>query len=76
MYLKNGRKNRTRHFITVNKTREAAGFAAKVLHLGSLYSLTVNTIPNVISGLKLRRSELDIQLLLSSNQDLVKAESH
>ncbi|EOR10132.1 LysR family transcriptional regulator [Acinetobacter genomosp. 15BJ] len=59
-------------FITVNKTREAAGFAAKVLHLGSLYSLTVKTIPNVISGLKLRRSELDIQLLLSSNQDLVK----
>ncbi|HAK33250.1 MAG TPA: LysR family transcriptional regulator, partial [Acinetobacter radioresistens] len=50
--------------ITVNKTREAAGFAAKVLHLGSLYSLTVNTIPNVISGLKLRRGELDIQLLL------------
>ena len=70
--MKNGHKNRTRHFITVNKTREAAGFAAKVLHLGSLYSLTVNTIPNVISGLKLRRSELDIQLLLSSNQDLVK----
>ncbi|MCP5793725.1 LysR substrate-binding domain-containing protein, partial [Klebsiella pneumoniae] len=26
----------------------------------------------VISGLKIRRSELDIQLLLSSNQDLVK----
>ncbi len=26
----------------------------------------------MISGLKLRRSELDIQLLLSSNQDLVK----
>ena len=56
----------------VNKTREAAGFAAKVLHLGSLYSLTVNTIPNVLSGLKLRRGELDIQLLLSSNLDLVK----
>lgn len=58
--------------VTVNKTREAAGFAAKVLHLGSLYSLTVNTIPNVISRLKLRRGELDIQLLLSSNLDLVK----
>lgn len=57
---------------TVNKTREAAGFSAKVLHLGSLYSLTVNTIPNVISRLKLRRGELDIQLLLSSNLDLVK----
>ncbi|MBJ9984766.1 LysR family transcriptional regulator [Acinetobacter sp. S40] len=57
---------------TVNKTREAAGFAAKVLNLGSLYSLTVNTLPNVISRLKLRRGELDIQLLLSSNLDLVK----
>lgn len=56
----------------VNKTREAAGFAAKVLHLGSLYSLTVNTMPKVISRLKLRRGELDIQLLLSSNLDLVK----
>ena len=56
----------------VNKTREAAGFAAKVFHLGSLYSLTVNTIPSVISGLKLRRGDLDIQLFLSSNLDLVK----
>ena len=56
----------------VNKTREAAGFAAKVFHLGSLYSLTVNTIPSVISGLKLRRGDLDIQLFLSSNIDLVK----
>ncbi|MFT4021533.1 MAG: LysR substrate-binding domain-containing protein [Acinetobacter sp.] len=55
----------------VEKTREAAGFAAKVLRLGSLYSLTVKTIPSLISGLKLRRSELDIQLFLSSNQDLV-----
>lgn len=58
--------------IAVNKTREAAGFSAKILHLGSLYSLTVRTIPNIISGLKLRRGELDIQLLLSSNIDLVK----
>ncbi|WP_374668164.1 LysR family transcriptional regulator [Acinetobacter sp.] len=58
--------------ITVNKTREAAGFASKVLNLGSLYSLTVNTLPSVISGLKLRRGELDIQLLLNSNADLVQ----
>ncbi|OTG94855.1 LysR family transcriptional regulator [Acinetobacter sp. ANC 3832] len=57
---------------TVNKTREAAGFASKIFHLGSLYSLTVNTIPSVISGLKLRRGDLDIQLSLSSNIDLVK----
>ena len=58
--------------ITINKTQEAAGFAAKVFHLGSLYSLTVTTLPSIISGLKVRRGELDIQLLLSSNIDLVK----
>ena len=58
--------------IAVNKTREAAGFAAKVFHLGSLYSLTVTTLPSIISGVKIRRGELDIQLLLSSNMDLVK----
>lgn len=57
---------------TVNKTREAAGFASKIFHLGSLYSLTVSTIPSVISGLKLRRGDLDIQLSLSSNIDLIK----
>lgn len=48
------------------------GFASKIFHLGSLYSLTVNTIPSIISGLKLRRGDLDIQLLLNSNLDLVK----
>ncbi len=58
--------------VAVEKTREAAGFAAKVLNLGSLYSLTVNTLPSIISGLKIRRGELDIQLLLNSNFDLVK----
>ena len=56
----------------VTKTREAAGFSAKVFNLGSLYSLTVMTLPSIISGVKLRRGELDIQLLLSSNIDLVK----
>jgi len=73
MFYKNTHKKIVQDIvITVNKTREAAGFAAKVLNLGSLYSLTVNTLPSVISGLKLRRGELDIQLLLSSNRDLVK----
>lgn len=57
---------------TISKTREAAGFAAKIFHLGSLYSLTVTTLPSIISGVKLRRGELDIQLLLSSNLDLIK----
>ncbi|MDO5650789.1 MAG: LysR family transcriptional regulator [Moraxella sp.] len=58
--------------LMVNKTRESAGFDAKVMNIGSLYSLSVNTLPRLISGLKIRRNKLDIQLLFGSNKDLVK----
>lgn len=55
---------------TVRLTREAAGFSAERFKLGSLYSLTVKTVPQLIMGLKLRRSELNIDLILGSNVDL------
>ncbi len=55
---------------TVRLTREAAGFSAERFKLGSLYSLTVKTVPQLIMGLKLRRSELNIDLTLGSNVDL------
>ncbi|WP_437879471.1 LysR family transcriptional regulator [Pseudomonas sp. LRF_L74] len=55
---------------TVRCTREAAGFSAERFKLGSLYSLTVKTVPQLIMGLKLRRSELNIDLILGSNVDL------
>ncbi|GGK03464.1 LysR family transcriptional regulator [Pseudomonas matsuisoli] len=55
---------------TVRLTREAAGFSAERFKLGSLYSLTVKTVPQLIMGLKLRRSELNIDLTLGSNADL------
>ena len=55
---------------TVRLTREAAGFSAERFKLGSLYSLTVRTVPQLIMGLKLRRSELNIDLILGSNVDL------
>jgi LysR family malonate utilization transcriptional regulator len=55
---------------TVRQTREAAGFSAERFKLGSLYSLTVKTVPQLIMGLKLRRSELNIDLILGSNVDL------
>lgn len=54
----------------VRLTREAAGFGAERFKLGSLYSLTVKTVPQLIMGLKLRRSELNIDLILGSNVDL------
>ncbi|MDE1167113.1 MAG: LysR substrate-binding domain-containing protein [Pseudomonas sp.] len=56
---------------TVQATREAAGFSAERFRLGSLYSLTVKTVPQLIMGLKLRRSELNIDLILGSNIDLL-----
>ncbi len=55
---------------TVRQTREAAGFSAERFKLGALYSLTVKTVPQLIMGLKLRRSELNIDLILGSNIDL------
>ncbi|MEL7941327.1 MULTISPECIES: LysR family transcriptional regulator [Pseudomonas] len=55
---------------TVRLTREAAGFSAERFKLGALYSLTVKTVPQLIMGLKLRRSELNIDLILGSNVDL------
>ena len=51
---------------TVRLTREAAGFSAERFKLGSLYSLTVKTVPQLIMGLKIRRSELNICLLYTS----------
>ena len=56
---------------TVRRTREAAGFSAERFKLGALYSLTVKTVPQLIMGLKLRRSELNIDLILGSNVDLL-----
>lgn len=56
---------------TVRLTREAAGFSAERFRLGSLYSLTVKTVPQLIMGLKIRRSELNIDLIMGSNIDLL-----
>ncbi|MCQ9425390.1 LysR substrate-binding domain-containing protein [Pseudomonas sp. LJDD11] len=55
----------------VELTRQAAGFSAARFRLGALYSLTVRTVPQLIMGLKLRRSELNIDLVLGSNMDLL-----
>ncbi|MDX1367025.1 LysR substrate-binding domain-containing protein [Pseudomonas sp.] len=56
---------------SVRLTREAAGFSAERFKLGALYSLTVKTVPQLIMGLKIRRSELNIDLILGSNVDLL-----
>lgn len=55
---------------TVKSTRETAGLYSNQFKMGSLYSLTLSTIPRLINGLKLRRSELNIELTLDSNKVL------
>jgi LysR family malonate utilization transcriptional regulator len=52
-------------------TRRVAGYSAERLKIGSLYSLTTSTIPEVIIGIKLRRPELQAELVLGSNADLL-----
>ena len=62
--------------LTVELTRQAAGFSAARFRLGSLYSLTVKTVPQLIMGLKIRRSELNIDLIMGSNIDLLYKLKH
>lgn len=55
----------------VRVTREAAGYSADQLKIGSLYSLTIRTVPQVVIGIKMRRPELQTELVLGSNADLL-----
>ena len=50
-------------------TRSAPGYSADHLRIGSLYSLTTGIIPEVIIGIKLRKQELETELVLGSNAD-------
>jgi len=53
-------------------TREVAGYSADRIRIGSLYSLTSRTVPQLIMGLKLRLPELHTELVLGSNADLLQ----
>lgn len=55
----------------IQSTREAGGYSSDQIRIGSLYSLTIATVPRVIIDLKVRKPELQAELLLGSNADLV-----
>ncbi|MBR8242618.1 LysR family transcriptional regulator [Burkholderia multivorans] len=55
----------------IRATREAAGYGAGQLKIGSLYSLTIRTVPEVVIALKERRPQLQAELVLGSNADLL-----
>ena len=56
----------------IRATRVVAGYSADRIRIGSLYSLTVKTVPRVIMALKLRKTELQAELVLGSNADLLQ----
>ncbi|TKI05025.1 LysR family transcriptional regulator [Martelella alba] len=55
----------------VGETRKRGGIGQGRLRLGTMYSLTLDTVPRLIMGLKLRRPNLELELLMGSNQDLL-----
>ena len=56
----------------ISATRAVAGFSSGRLRLGSLYSLTTQVVPKMIVEIKLRRPELEIDLVLGSNAELLE----
>lgn len=56
----------------VRKARESAGFGANRIKIGCSYSLTVRPIPQLLYGLKSRRSQLDVDLTVGSTRELIQ----
>jgi len=55
----------------IESTRETGGYSSDRMRIGSLYSLTIATVPRVIMDLKVRRPDLQAELVLGSNVDLM-----
>lgn len=56
----------------IRATREVAGYSADRIRIGSLYSLTSHTVPTIVMGMKVRKPELHVELVLGSNADLLQ----
>ncbi|MBT9549720.1 MAG: LysR family transcriptional regulator [Hydrogenophaga sp.] len=56
----------------IGETRQAAGFGADTIRIGSLYSLTSRAVPAIFFGLRQRLPSLNTELVLGSNADLVQ----
>ncbi|CAN7426846.1 LysR family transcriptional regulator [Pseudoduganella sp. LjRoot289] len=57
----------------IRKVRELAGFDASRIRIGSLYSLTLRCIPQLMIALKMRKPDLQVDLTLGSNEDLLRS---
>lgn len=57
---------------TISETQETAGIFSAHFKLGSIYSLTFNSIPELITRMKKQDNKLEIELTTSSNKYLFK----
>ncbi|MTH47765.1 LysR family transcriptional regulator [Intestinirhabdus alba] len=55
----------------LEETRKTAGVGQGRLRVGTLYSLTLETVPHLIMGMKLRRPDLELDLTMGSNETLL-----
>jgi LysR family malonate utilization transcriptional regulator len=56
----------------IRATREAAGYSSHRLKIGSLYSLTIKTVPGIVIDIKVRRPTLQVELVLGPNAELLE----
>ncbi len=56
----------------ITEARNKAGLGQKRMRIGTLYSLTLETVPRLIMGMKLRRPDLELDLTMGSNQLLLE----
>ena len=55
----------------LEESRKIAGIGQGRLRVGTLYSLTLETVPRLIMGMKLRRPDLEMDLTMGSNETLL-----
>lgn len=56
----------------IRSTRDVAGYAADHIRIGTLYSLTNRTLPALIQQFRLRKPDVQTELVLGSNDDLLR----
>jgi LysR family malonate utilization transcriptional regulator len=56
----------------IRSTRETAGYSSDRLRIGSRYSLTSRTVPTIVMGMKVRKPEVHLELVLGSNAELLQ----
>jgi LysR family malonate utilization transcriptional regulator len=54
------------------KAREMAGFNSLRLRVGTLYSLTIDTVPQLFTGLTMRKPGIDLEVIMGPNPFLLR----